>query len=55
VGTYRAARLFAASSAIQKAVSVMPSGSKMRSAKNRSSDWPDATSTTRPSTSLETE
>jgi hypothetical protein len=33
----------------------MPSGEKIRSEKNRSSDWPETTSTTRPSTSLATE
>ena len=42
-------------SATEKAVSGMPSGSKMRVRKNSSSDWPDATSTTRPSTSVATE
>src|SRR5262249_13844911 len=39
----------------QKGVSVMTRASKMRSAKKRSSDWPDATSITRPSTSVATE
>jgi hypothetical protein len=36
-------------------VSTIPSGSKIRSAKKVASDWPETTSTTRPSTSVATE
>ena len=39
----------------QKPVSVIPSGPKIRSAKNSSRPWPDTTSTRRPSTSVATE
>jgi len=42
-------------SSVQNAVSVMPSGPKILVAKNSSSGCPDATSTTRPSTSVDTE
>ena len=38
-----------------KSVSVIFSGLKIRSRRNTSNGWPDATSTTRPSTSVDSE
>ena len=52
---YSAASRERRSSGTQKPVSVIPSGPKIRLAKNSSSPEPEATSTTRPSTSVATE
>ena len=55
LGVYRAASRSRSGSPTQNDVSVMPSGPKIRSAKNSSRLWPETTSTTRPSTSVATE
>ena len=53
--TYSAAIRSASASAMANPVSVICSGPRMRRAKKSSSDWPETTSTTRPSTSVDTE